>query len=203
MLRVFIKRLFSAQPRLKNELICAQFPTARLLTPEGKLSEQPQSTQSLFSTRPPNYDLILVDGSQQPPIVRFAKPSESFKSSLKRQEAETRARLANKVKELHVTTVTGEHDFGVKCDRLVEWLGKGWRVRVVVEEKRQRMKPATSLQQRAVDERRLMMSRITAKADEFGEVLGPVEVERGNLCFTMGPNAKTLAALKQKSSNKK
>lgn len=202
MLRVLIKRLFSAQPRLKNESICAQFPTARLITLEGKLSDQPQSTQSLYSSRPPNYDLILVDGSQQPPIVRFAKPSESFKSALKRQEAEIKARLANKVKELHVTTVTGEHDFGVKCDRLLEWLGKGWRVRIVIEEKR-RMKPSTSLQQRAVDERRMMMSKITEKTAEVGEVLGPVEVERGNLCFTMGPNAKTLSILKQKSSIKK
>ncbi len=197
-----LRRYFSSSGPLKNEALL-RFQAARLLptAPGTPLPAEPIT--ALLSARPAGHDLILVDSRPTPPIVRFQAHSESFKAALLRQEAQTRARLANKLKELHLSTAMGEHDFLVKAGRAEEWLGKGWRVRVLVEQKkRSRQSKSTELTAK-VDERRLVMTKIIEHLNGIGEQCGAVEQERGNLIFTLGPTTKILNRLKQQREQEK
>lgn len=186
--------LTSTTSQLRNESLL-RYQQARLLRPNSGLAAA-ESVASLLAARPANHDLILVDARQNPPIVRFQAHSEAFKAALQRREAETRARLANKLKELHLTTATTDHDLGVKADKAREWLQKGWRVQVHIEEKRRRRPVGASLTSK-VDERRLMLTKLLGQLEGIGEQSGQVEVEQGQLLSTLAPTAKILAQLKR------
>lgn len=203
---VSLLRTFATKPtvplEIKNELIVKKHPFVRLIDrTSGKLLESKRS-EEIFSTRPDNFDLILVDSRQDPPIVRLQSSSESFKLIQQREEAATRARLANKLKEMHVTTVTGEHDFDVKISRVEEWINKGWRVKIVVEEKKQRRILGKGINQPPpIDAKREIMSQIVGKLAGQAEIVGIPEIERGCLLFTLNPTQKILSKLKQERKN--
>ena len=156
---------------------------------------EPQRSDQILLGKPDNFDLILVDGKQDPPIVRFQSHSEAFKLTQQREEAATKARLANKFKEMHITTVTGAHDLSVKLGKLEEWIGKGWRVKVVIEEKRKNRNKG--LQMRPIDEKKEMMNQVVRKLAHVGEIVGTPETERGCLLFTLHANQKIISQLKQ------
>lgn len=155
---------------------------------------EPQRSDQILLSRPDNSDLIIVDGRQEPPIVRFQSHSEAFKSSQQRVEAATKARLANKFKEMHLTTVTGDHDFSVKLGKVEEWLRKGWRVKMVIEEKKQNRRILTKP---PTDEKKEMMTQIVGKLGDVAEIVGIPETERGCLIFTLHAHQKILSQLKQ------
>lgn len=161
----------------------------------GKLTE-PRRSDSILWERPDNFDLILVDGRQDPPIVRFQSQSAAFKQTLQREEAATRARLANKLKEMHLTTVTGPHDFSVKIGKIEEWILKGWRVKMVIEEKKQSRKQ-NSIGMPTGDAKKEMMQQIVGKLAGTGEIVNAPELERGCLIFTLTATQKILSQLKQ------
>lgn len=191
-------RIFSSKTNavldLKNELIVKRFPLVRLIDRNsGKLLESKRSDE-IFSNRPNNSDLILVDARQEIPVVRFQSHSEAFKLVQQKEEAATRARLANKFKEMHLTTVTGDHDFSVKIGRVEEWIKKGWRVRIVVEEKKKKVFLGKGL---PVDAKKEMMTLIMSKLIGTAEIVGTPETERGCLIFTLNPTQKILSQLKQ------
>ncbi len=200
-----IFRVFSSKTpavlELKNELIVKRYPLVRLIDRNsGKLLES-KSSEEIFRNRPDNLDLILVDGRQETPVVRFQSHSEAFKSAQQRDEAATRAPLANKFKEMHVTTVTGEHDFSVKIGRVEEWIKKGWRVKIVVEEKKRKVFFGKSLNQPPVDAKKSTMTQIMSKLIGIAEVVGTPETERGCLIFNLNPSQKILSQLKQERKN--
>lgn len=185
------------QQELKNELIIKRHPFIRLIDNlSGKLME-PKRSEEIYAEKPNNFDLILVDGRQNPPIVRFQSQSEAFRLAMQREEAATKARLANKLKEMHVTTVTGEHDFTVKIGRVEEWIMKGWRVKIVIEEKKK--KSGKGLTQ-PVDAKKEMMNQIVAKLTGIAEIVTPPELERGCLIFSLHATQKVLSQLKQERS---
>lgn len=194
------KRSFSSKfqfQELKNEFLIRKFPLVRLIDrTSGKLME-PQRSDQILLTKPENSDLIIMDGRQEPPIVRFQSHSEAFKSSQQRVEAATKARLANKFKEMHLTTVTGDHDFSVKLGKVLEWLRKGWRVKMVIEEKKRNSK---GLLVKPTDEKKEMMNQIVGKLGDVAEIVGVPETERGCLIFTLHANQKILSQLKQERS---
>ena len=220
-----LKRPFSSanSVKLKNEALL-RFQSARLLQSKNSsvstaanaanditasatnanattCLRQPESITALLARRPSNHDLILVDARPTPPIVRFQPHSEAFKAELLRHEAQTRARLANKLKELHLSTATSEHDLHVKLERAREWLQRGWRVRVQVEQKRRRGNSNATIDGK-VDERRLVMATMMEQLEGVSEQSGQVEQERGNLIFTLGPTQKVLTQLKRERSSK-
>jgi translation initiation factor IF-3 len=191
----FFIRLFSSAKaiELKNEFLIKRHPLVRIIDRvTGKLSE-PTRSGTVFSERPTNFDLVLVDSRQEPPIVKFQSQSEAFKQIQLREEAATRARLANKFKEMHLTTVTGEHDFQVKIGKVDEWIRKGWRVKMVIEEKKQTKK---SIAQPA-DSKRILMNTIVGKLAGIAEIVGTPELERGCLIFTLHGSQKIMSQLKQ------
>jgi translation initiation factor IF-3 len=177
----------------KNEALL-RFQTARLLESTGLRPASPVS--ALLATRPPSHDLILVDGRPDPPLVRFQAHAEAFKAQLLRKEAETRSRLANKLKELHLSTATSAHDFATKAGKARDWLLRGWRVRVLVEQKQQQRRKSATLTEGKGDERRAVLARMMEHLAGIAEQSGAVEVERGNLVFTLGPTTRVLTQLK-------
>ena len=203
-LLISLLRAFSSKPSIslevKNELIVKRHPFLRLIDrTSGKLLEANRS-EEIFSKRPDNFDLIMVDGRQEPPIVRFRSQSEVFKMVQQREEAATRARLSNKLKEMHLSTVTGEHDFTVKINHVEEWINKGWRVKIVVEEKKRKMflgGKGKGLNQPPVDAKKEMMQQIVSKLAGLAEIVGTPELERGCLNFVLNPCQKILSQLKQ------
>lgn len=192
---------FPIQQELKNELIIKRHPFIRLIdSASGKLME-PKRSDLIFAEKLDNFDLIIVDGRQDPPIVRFQSQSEAFRLAQQKEEAATKARLANKLKEMHLTTVTGEHDFSVKIGRVEEWIRKGWRVKIVIEEKRKRTKLGKGLTQ-PVDSKKEMMNQIIGKLVGIAEIAIAPELERGCLIFSLHATQKVLSQLKQERSNK-
>lgn len=189
---------FSTKPQplfeLKNELISKKFTFVRLLDRNSGKLEDSVSVREALGRRPLNHDLVLVDGKQDPPIVRFQAQSEIYALTQQREDAATRARLSNKLKEMHLTTVTDEHDFAVKIDKMDEWIRKGWRVRVVVEEKRKRM--STGLAPTA-DPKKETMTRLMGKMGDVAEIIGTPEMERGCLIFSLKGNQKIMSQVKK------
>ena len=185
------------QQELKNELIIKRHPFIRLIdNSSGKLLE-PKRSDQIFAEKPDNFDLILVDARQNPPIARFQSQSEAFKLAIQREESATKARLANKLKEMHLTTVTGEHDFSVKIGRVDEWIRKGWRVKVVIEEKRKKLGKGLT---QPVDAKKELMNHIVSKLTGTAEIATPPELERGCLIFSLHATQKILSQLKQERS---
>jgi translation initiation factor IF-3 len=185
------------QQELKNELIIKRYPFIRLIdSSSGKLIE-PKRSDLVFAEKPDSFDLILVDGRQEPPIVRYQSQSEAFKQVIQREEAATKARLANKLKEMHLTTVTGEHDFSVKIGRVDEWIRKGWRVKIVIEEKRNKLGKGLT---KPVDAKKELMNQIVAKLTGTAEIATSPELERGCLIFSLHATQKILSQLKQERS---
>lgn len=185
------------QKELKNESIIKRHRFIRLIeNSSGKLLE-PKRSDLIFSEKPDNFDLILVDGRQDPPIARFQSQSEAFRLAIQREESATKARLANKLKEMHLTTVTGEHDFSVKIGRVDEWIRKGWRVKILIEEKRKKL--GKGLTQPA-DAKRELMNQIVSKLTGTAEIATPPELERGCLIFSLHATQKILSQLKQERS---
>ena len=182
------------QQELKNELIIKRYPFLRLIdNSNGKLLE-PKRSETIFAEKPDNFDLILVDGKQDPPIARFQSHSEAFKQALQREEAAKKARLVNKLKEMHFTTVTGEHDFSVKIGRVDEWIRKGWRVKIVIEEKRRKIGKGLT---QPVDVKKELMNQIVSNLTGVAEISTPPELERGCLIFSLHATQKILSRLKQ------
>ena len=197
----------SSSLELKNELITKRHQFLRLIDGEtGKLME-PRLSNEIFTLKPDNYDLIMVDSRQEPPIVRFQSQSLAFKLVQQREEAATRSRLANKMKEMHVTTVTGEHDFNVKLGRVEDWIRKGWRVKIVIEEKKRKGSGSGSgsgsgLMQ-PVDAKKEMMNQIVGKLAGIAEIVTTPELERGCLIFSLHGTQKIISKLKQERSKDK
>ena len=182
---------------IKNELIIKKYPFIRLIDGlSGKLLEPTRSSE-ILKQKPDNYDLVLVDGRQDPPIVKFQSHSQAFKLALKREEAASRARLANKLKEIHLSTVTGEHDFLIKINRVDDWIRKGWRVKVVIEEKKKRKSTSSARLVHPVDSKKEMMTQVTNKLSGIAEIIGTPELERGCLIFSLHGNQKIMSQLKQ------
>ena len=190
------KRPFSLKiQELKNEFLIRKFPFVRLIDrTTGKLTEPQRSAQILLS-KPDNSDLVIVDGKQEPPIVRFQSHSETFKLTQQKEEAATKARLANKFKEMHVSTVAGDHDLSVKLGKVEEWIRKGWRVKMVIEEKRQQRNKM--LLSKPIDGKKEMLNQIMGKLGNVAEIVGIPETERGCLLFTLHGNQKIISQLKQ------
>ena len=190
------KRPFSLKiQELKNEFLIRKFPFVRLIDrTTGKLTEPQRSAQILLS-KPDNSDLVIVDGKQEPPIVRFQSHSETFKLAQQKEEAATKARLANKFKEMHVSTVAGDHDLSVKLGKVEEWIRKGWRVKMVIEEKRQQRNKM--LLSKPIDGKKEMLNQIMGKLGNVAEIVGIPETERGCLLFTLHGNQKIISQLKQ------
>ena len=193
----FATKVPTIQQELKNELIIKRHRFIRLIDNlSGKLLE-PKRSDQIFAEKPDNFDLILVDGRQDPPIARFQSQSEAFKLAIQREESATKARLANKLKEMHLTTVTGEHDFSVKIGRVDEWIRKGWRVKVVIEEKRKKLGKGLT---QPVDAKKELMNQIVSKLTGTAEIATPPELERGCLIFSLHATQKILSQLKQERS---
>ena len=190
------KRPFSLKiQELKNEFLIRKFPFVRLIDrTTGKLTEPQRSAQILLS-KPDYSDLVIVDGKQEPPIVRFQSHSETFKLTQQKEEAATKARLANKFKEMHVSTVAGDHDLSVKLGKVEEWIRKGWRVKMVIEEKRQQRNKM--LLSKPIDGKKEMLNQIMGKLGNVAEIVGIPETERGCLLFTLHGNQKIISQLKQ------
>lgn len=203
MLRRFFTSIFNktkasySTKELKNELIIKRHPFIRLIdNSSGKLLESKRS-DLILAEKPDNFDLILVDGRQDPPIARFQSHSEAFRQAQQREEAATKARLANKFKEMHLTTVTGEHDFSVKIGRVDEWIRKGWRVKIVIEEKKKKISKGLT---QPVDAKKELMNQIISKLTGIAEIATPPELERGCLIFSLHATQKILSQLKQERS---
>lgn len=203
MLRRFFTSIFNttkasySTKELKNELIIKRHPLIRLIdNSSGKLLEAKRS-DLILAEKPDNFDLILVDGRQDPPIARFQSHSEAFRQAQQREEAATKARLANKLKEMHLTTVTGEHDFSVKIGRVDEWIRKGWRVKIVIEEKKKKIGKGLA---QPVDAKKELMNQIISKLTGIAEIATPPELERGCLIFSLHATQKILSQLKQERS---
>jgi translation initiation factor IF-3 len=201
-----LTRFFSKGPPqlLKNEQLARAFPTSRLIDNEGRLQQTLTETRSLLSQCGNGFDLVLVDGHQSPPIVRFQSHAESYKLAQVRADAETRARLANKLKEMQISTVVGEHDFEFKAARIKEWIEKGWRVKVRIED-RNGAQLAHRLRKNGlgigahIDPKTEMMQRVVGRVAKIAEVSSAPELERGCLLFSLRPNRQVLTALKQQA----
>lgn len=187
------RRLFSSKlQELKNELLVKKFPIVRLIDGKsGKLLEA-QKSDTILLIKPNNSDLIIADARQEPPIVRFQTHSESYKLSQQREEAAKNARLANKFKEMHISTVTGDHDLALKLGKVEEWIRKGWRVKIVIEEKRQKRQIT-----KPIDEKKQLMQEVMGKLRNFADIVGTPETERGCLIFTLYGNQKIISQIKQ------
>lgn len=198
-------KLFSSKSsqtlEMKNELIVKRYEFVRLIDHESGILQGPIRSEEALSNRPDDFDLVILDGRHDPPVVRFRSKTEDFKNNQRREEAATRARLANKLKEMHMTTVTEDHDFVVKINRVEEWITKGWRVKIVVEEKRKKKILGKGLIQPQVDAKKEMMTQIMSKLAGTAEISGTPEMERGCLTFTLNPTQKILSKIKQERKN--
>lgn len=118
----------------RNDEITAYSIT--LVLPDGTLSDLRPTSSVLASLNPKTHILsTVVDGSPgTPPICKILNKASLYAA----EKAQKQKRKDNKVvsKSLEMNWAIDKGDLGTKMGRLAEWLGKGWRVEVVLAKKR-------------------------------------------------------------------
>ncbi len=187
---------------LKNEKILKFYQELVFIDGDGKnLGLMP--VKEILAKKPNNSDLVIVDKKQTPPVSCFRSRSQEFRQVLSRIEAETRSRLANKSKEMHLSVACAIHDFNVKLRKVKEWIEKGWRVKIVIENRKNSKKHinATLVMQKCP--KRDLMHRVLQQTASIAEITGIPEMEGEFLIFNLSANASTLSKVKQSRSLRK
>ena len=190
--------------RRDADALIRKHPTVKLVDENGKLLSTPMNTASLLHSPPhPGLQLVIIDERQSPPVARFASISDEFNRSQARLEAETRARLANRIKEMHFGVAVSDHDYSVKLAKVRQWIEeKGWKVRIKIEDRNgpqltQRLKKfGLNHERTSLNPKQEMMHKITQQLAGWAETTATPELERGSLFFTLQPNQKMLSAIK-------
>lgn len=79
-------------------------------------------------------DLVLVTEKSQPPLVKVIDLAK-FKYQLQQKEAESRKKArSQKTKEIQLSPFISEGDYQTKLKRVIEFLSKGDKVRLVTTE---------------------------------------------------------------------
>ena len=118
---------------LKNEQI--QLPQV-VLVDENNNKQGPMSPSSILSTMNRRFqDLVLVNPTHSPPLVKIISRSEVFRKQQSLEDAARLLRLRQREKEVRFGTSMANRDFEMRFAKVQELLEKAWRVRIVVEGK--------------------------------------------------------------------
>ncbi|TVY53334.1 Translation initiation factor IF-3 [Lachnellula cervina] len=120
-----------------NDEISARSIT--LVTADGKLSA-PQNTRSVLSSLDQKTHVLtmVVEGTEEePPICKVLNRAELYaaeKERRKRKKDEGKGK--SRSKELEMNWAIEKGDEKTKMRKLVEWVGRGWKVEVTLAKKR-------------------------------------------------------------------
>jgi len=122
--RVFTKRIKG--PRI-NEQITED--SLRVVI-DGKGAELMDRRRALDLAKEMGLDLVEVSSEQQPPICKIINFGKWKYEQQKRKKEQSKNQHIVQIKEIKVRPKIGDHDYGIKKDRAVEFLEKGNKVKV-------------------------------------------------------------------------
>lgn len=115
-----------------NQAISAQ--TLRVIGPDGKQIGVLTKEEALNKAQELELDLVEVVPQAVPPVARiidFAK--FKYQEAKKEREAKFAERKGSEIKEIWLTPFMADNDFQVRLGRILEFLGDGNKVRIVVK----------------------------------------------------------------------
>ena len=116
---------------LKNEQI--QLPQVVLID-ENNNRQGPMSPSSILSVMNRRLqDLVLVNSTHSPPLVKIISRSQVFRKQQSLEDATRLLRLRQREKDVRFGTSMANRDFEIRFGKMRELLEKAWRVRIVVE----------------------------------------------------------------------
>lgn len=108
------------------------------MSEQGDMIGTMSTPEALDRARAAEKDLVLVTDKAKPPIVKIIDLAK-YKYQLQQKEADNRKKSKTQdIKEMQFSPFIGEADYQTKLRRVHEFLGKGDKVRLVVDFKRGR-----------------------------------------------------------------
>jgi len=115
-----------------NERI--QSKEVRLIGAQGEQFGVLSTEEALKKAREKGLDLVLIVPTQKPPVAKIINYSKyRFEQEKQRKENKKKNKAQSNFKEIKLSLRIETHDFQVKEKKVLEWLGNGSKVRVVVE----------------------------------------------------------------------
>ena len=127
-------------------------------------------------------DLILINDSQNPPIVKIEEFSK-FIYNIEKSEKEKRKNSVKMViKEIQLSAEISDHDLQIKARKANEFLDDGNKVKCVLQLKgRQRSNPERG---------KNTMLKFIEEVSEFGSLESPMKLESSRWLIMIRPNKK-------------
>ena len=119
-------------PRLLSNEALLVHRELRVIDEGGANKGVLSSAAGLALAKSKGLDLVLVGGEAQPPVARVMSLAAELRARRKAASATRAAQSARKLKEIHLTARTGEHDLGIKAGKIIAFLEAGSPVRVEV-----------------------------------------------------------------------
>ena len=119
-------------PRLLSNEALLVHRELRVIDEAGANKGVLSSAAGLALAKSKGLDLVLVGGEAQPPVARVMSLAAELRARRKAASATRAAQSARKLKEIHLTARTGEHDLGIKAGKITAFLEAGSPVRVEV-----------------------------------------------------------------------
>lgn len=117
-----------------------QAPTLRVIGLDGHQLGVFSLQEALKHAQEAGLDLVEIAPHANPPvakIIEFAK--FKYQQEKKEREAKKKEKKGSEVKEIWFSPFIAEHDYGVRADRVKEFLEEGHKVRVAVKFKGQQL----------------------------------------------------------------
>ena len=103
-----------------------------MIAPDGEQIGVKQLPEALWLAEQLGLDLVEVAPDAKPPVCRMMDYGKyKYEQSVRQREARKKQTKVS-VKEVKFRTRIDDHDYGVKLDRALEFLGDGHKVKVIV-----------------------------------------------------------------------
>ncbi len=163
----------------------------RVIDEEGAQLGVMQPFEALRLARERGLDLVEISPTADPPVCKITDYGKFLYQQSKRAHEQRKSSRASALKEVKFRPATAEHDFQVRKNQIIRFLGEGHKVRAMIFHRGREMAHQ--------EVGRAKMTRLLGEIGDHGQVETPPRMEGNVLVALLAP--KKGAALVPKAAS--
>jgi len=157
-----------------NERIRAR--EVRVIDEEGAQLGVMQPFEAVRMARERGLDLVEISPTADPPVCKITDYGKYLYQANKKAHEQRKSSRGSALKEVKFRPATAEHDFQVRKNQIIRFLGEGHKVRAMIFHRGREMAHQ--------DVGRAKMTRLLAEIGDHGQIETPPRME-GNVLVTL------------------
>ena len=164
--------------RVNEGIRCA---TMRLIDESGKQLGIKTLAESLILAKEKTLDLVEIAPQADPPVGRIMDYGKYRFEQSKKEKLAKKKQHITKLKEIKMTPRIDDHDYGIKVNKVKEFLGKGNKVKITI-----RFRGREILHKEFGEQR---IKKMVEDVVEFGAMEGGAKMMGRNLHIVISPKS--------------